>query len=360
MSRIKSLRFQLVLSLLVLAAQMPLASATVTYVVGSCKNPLNPIVTITQALQKTPQPNVVEVCPGTYAEQVVITFPVTVEGIPGGSSDQAIISAQSVSLTTVPDDEGDTLAPQVLVSNSAGEVILSNLTVDGTGNTVAFPDHMVGVFYLNSPGTLNHLTIQNQTAPGDRGTGIWLEGGLANPSVTVENNNLQNFEYYGINTEFNSGNTSQLTATIKGNDLASNNATGISVGGWTTATVTSNLISGGSTGIAMGNVGGSVSGNKVVSTGNGITLETNDVSVTANTIYGTSNIGIYVLSTAPVTGNTIVQSSRYAIEFQCFAGGNVHSNTILNAAIGLNDVKSGVVSPNTYYNVSQIRPSGGC
>lgn len=359
MSRLKSLLFLLVLSLLVLVAQVPLASAVVTYAVGSCKPSLPSFTTINGALAATPAPNVVEVCPGTYAEQVVITFPVTLEGISASNLDQVIISAQSVGLGIVADDLGDTLAPQVFVSNPGGEVNLSNLIVDGSMNNVAFPDFMVGIFYLNSPGTLNHLTVQNQTAPGNRGVGVWLAGGPANPSVAVENNNLQNFEYYGINVETNSS-TSELTATIKGNDLASSNATGINLGGGVTASVTGNVISGGSTGVFIGNVGGSVSGNKVVSTSNGIVLQSNGVPVTSNTIYGTSNIGISAFGSALVTGNTIVQSSRYAIEFNCFAGNIVHSNTILDAVIGLNDVPSGAVSTNTYYNVSQIKPGGSC
>ena len=52
MSRIKSLLF-----LLALAAQGSLASATVTYVVGTCKNSNNTITSITQALQTAPRPN---------------------------------------------------------------------------------------------------------------------------------------------------------------------------------------------------------------------------------------------------------------------------------------------------------------
>lgn len=352
MLRTKSLLF-----LLILAAQVPVASAKVV-VVGTCNPSLPTFQHIQDALNATPAPTVVEVCPGTYAEQVTIIHPVTLEGISASNMDQVVITAPSTGLTTVIDDEGDSLAPQVLVSNSAGAVTLSNLTVDGSNSAVAFPSFMVGVLYLNSPGTLEHLIIQNQTAPGNRAVGVWLEGGSANPLVTVENNYLQKFEYYGINAETNS-NTSELTAAIKGNDLTSSNATGISVGGGVTATVTGNVITGGNTGISMGNVAGSVSKNTVVGTSNGITLETNGVSVTTNTVWNTSNIGIYVFSTALVTGNMVAQSSRYAIEFQCYAGKNVHSNTILNAAIGLNDVPTGVISTNTYYNVSQVNP-GGC
>src|SRR5271163_4788165 len=101
MSRIKPLLF-----LLALAAQASLASATVTYVVGTCKNSNNTITSITQALQTIPQPNVVEVCPGYYVEQVVITFPVTLEGISDDSTAAVYIQPPSSGLVTTTTDSG--------------------------------------------------------------------------------------------------------------------------------------------------------------------------------------------------------------------------------------------------------------
>lgn len=362
MSRIKTLVF-----LLALTAQLPLASAkTITYAVGTCEPKLVSFTTISSALAATPPPNVVEVCPGTYKEQILITFPVTLEGVSVGNSDQAIIAPPPGGLViNAYDDRGDDLAAQVVVQNAGGEVDLTNLTVDATGNDIIGRSiAIVGVFYQNTPGTVNRLTIQNQNGNLE-GVGIWLEGGSANPSITMENSNLQNFDFAGIEgeTETLSG-TSELTATIKGNDLASSfdGSNGFLFLFGLTASVTDNLINGGTGGMLIygGNI--SVSKNTIVSADIGIDVENDSISVTSNTIYNTATgtgTGIVANSAvAPVTGNTIVRFPT-GIDFKCTAGNNVHSNTILVAGNGLLNVPTGTVSANTYYNLGTMS-SGGC
>src|SRR5208282_2606517 len=102
-------------------------------VVGTCKNSNNTMTSITQALQTIPQPNVVEICPGYYVEQVVITFPVTVEGISDESTAAVYIQPPSSGLVTTTTDSGTTIAAQVWVNNAGGEVNLTNLEVNGAG-----------------------------------------------------------------------------------------------------------------------------------------------------------------------------------------------------------------------------------
>ena len=388
MSRLKYL-----LLLFALAAQVPLASATVTYVVGTCKPsfPLSSIFThINDALKATPPPNVVEVCPGTYAEQVVISRPVTIEGISDGSSSGATITVPSGGLaSTASDDLGDgfLLAPQVWVDNVSGEVNLTNFTVVVTYNSV----FDIGVFYQNSPGTMNHLTIQNPSANG-LGFGVWLEGGSANPSVTLENSNLQGL-LVGIFAETNSS-TSELTATIKGNYMSPapsstfGSTIGISLGSdlenaapGATADMSGNLITGGDIGIAITGAEGSASKNTIVGAqafgiADGVIgpngLFANSVAVTSNTIYnigpnggdlpGGEGMILFTSSVPPVTGNTIV-AAGIGIDLECTAGNNVHSNTILGTGDGLLNVPSGALTTNTYYNVGTLRSSnivGGC
>jgi hypothetical protein len=361
MSRIRSLLF-----LLVLSAQVPLASATVTYVVGTCQQTL--YTSIQAALDATPSPSVVKVCPGTYAEQVVITKPVTLEGISNGASSRATIAVPSGGLVVnATDSSGELLAVQVWVDNVNGEVSLSNLTVDGTGSNITGGTLTVGVFYHNSPGTVNHLTIQNQNGIFN-GVGVFLDGGSANPSVTVENSNVQGFDNVGILAGTNSA-TSALTAAIVGNDLASSVSSagfafGIDVGLGATVSVSGNLLAPG-LGIGITSFEGSVSKNTVLGVANR-GIETQFASVTSNTIFNTtSNLPVTPFSlfvgssTALVTGNTIVQSAVFnAIDFICAAGNNVHSNTIMGAGGGLINVPTGVVSANKYYNVGTI--SSGC
>jgi hypothetical protein len=372
MSRIRSLLF-----LLTLAAQVPLASATVTYVVGPCKPSLPSYGTIMGALGATPPPNVVEVCPGTYNEQVVITSPVTIEGITIGNSTQAIIAVPAGGLVVnFTDSYGQSVAAQVLVENASGEVNLSNLTVDGTGNKVTGSAYIwvVGVLYANSSGTMNHLATQNQNGNG-LGVGVRLEGGSANPSVTLENSNLQGFDNTGVKAETNSS-SAELTATIKDNYLTatfpgfSADLVAIGIYPGATASVSGNLIAPGFTyGISVDE--GSVSKNIVVSSDYRGILSTG-ASVTSNTVYNSGanlsyppGAAIWVSSSvAPVTGNIIAQPGTTpvgnvgnAIDLDCTAGNNVHSNTILGAANALLNVATGANPINTIYSAGTLSGS---
>jgi hypothetical protein len=312
------------------------------------------------ALAATPPPNVVEICPGGYPEQVVITFPVTLEGISAGNSGTASIYPPSAGLVANASDEfGDSLAVQVLVKDVRGEVNLSNLALDEYTNNVTGNVDVVGVFYQNSSGTLNHMDIENVYGNG-LGVAVWVDGGSNTPTVTVENSDLQRFDYAGaVVKSYNPA----LTVNIKGNDVASGypNADGIYLMEGGNTSVGDNLIANLAQGVLIEGGKATISKNKIVGTGVGIDIETDDVSVTSNTIDDGVGFAIGILASsavAPVTENTIAQSN-YAIIFNCVAGTNVHSNTIMDAVMGLYSVPTGISSANTYYNVG-TNSSGGC
>lgn len=356
MSRIKSLLF-----VLALAAPMPLASVTVTYAVGTCLPKLTSFSTIQGALNATPAPNVVKVCPGNYGEQIVIGNPVTVEGVRSANGGEANILVPSGGLkVNATNDFGQAMAAQVFVQ-SGGPVNLTNLTVDGYYNAATGSTNVVGVFYHGSSGTLNQLVVQNQNGNG-RGYGIWLAGGIPAAYVTVENSNLQWFDAAGLYLETNSS-LSELSATIKGNGLSSTfaNSNEIQLIQGLTASVTENLVTAGYGGIVIDGGQGTVSKNTVASTPLGIDLETDEVSVTYNKVYNTlGGYGIGVIANsavASVTGNTISQTP-IGIFLECKGGTNVHANTILDAFYGLYETPAAVGS-NTYYNVKTIN-AGGC
>jgi hypothetical protein len=364
MTRTKTLLFALALGV-----QVPLASAKITYAVGTCEPKFPSYPTISAAVGATPPPNVVEVCPGTYNEQVVITTAMTVEGISLNNSTQAIIAVPSGGLVN---NTGEG-AVQLLVQNVSGEVNVSNLTVDAAGNNTGLP---IGVMFQNSSGTMSHLTVQNQSGSGF-GIGVFLEGGSANPSVTLENSNVQAFDYEGIAVGTFPG-PSVLTATVKGNFVGpgtgSNFPTGIILQPGTTPFISGNLITGGSigsTGISINDTeGGSISKNTIVSeVFYGIVVLSGNTPVSSNIIYNStyasySNYGdgLAVWSSVPsVTGNTIVAVGT-GIDLICRASANVHSNTIQDAPGGLWDVPFGDPA-NTFYSVGTIRGTeyvGGC
>ncbi len=81
------------LSAMALGMGAPQVSAAgVTYIVGTCVSGTH-FSTIQKALDASPAPDTVKVCPGQYAEQITIGHPVTLEGIAQGNGAQARIVA---------------------------------------------------------------------------------------------------------------------------------------------------------------------------------------------------------------------------------------------------------------------------
>src|SRR2546422_9895547 len=99
-----------------------------------------------------------------------------------------------------------------LTTLRVGPVNISNIVVDGTGNGVTTCHPVIlGMFYENSAGTVNHVAIRNQIGNGC-GEGFLAEGGSPVPSVTFENSSVHNVDV-GIFTE------NQVAVTIKQNDV---------------------------------------------------------------------------------------------------------------------------------------------
>jgi len=342
--------------LLLLAATFAVAAST-TYVVGACLPSLPTYPTISDALAAVPPPLTIKVCPGTYNEQVEITYGVTLEGISSGDSGQAIIAPPSGGLAlnaTV--ENGAAAAAQVWVNGASGPVNISNLTIDATGNQSP-NGFIIGVLYENSAGTVNHITTRYQNTNFE-GMGVWLEGGSSNPSVTIENSSIHDFDYQGIFAETFRQSTPELTATIKNNTVVSNVLFigGISLGGGETSTVSGNLVMGMTFGItSQEGSSGSISDNTVANISNGFGIEVaGSQSVTSNRLYGVNTTGIYVgTNSGPVTGNTITNSPT-GIEMGCNTGLTVHSNTLIDTVTGLDGLAHGAQSINSYYNVSTI------
>jgi pectin methylesterase-like acyl-CoA thioesterase len=71
-----------------LFGQMSRAS---TVQVGGCKTGLTNFPTISAAVTAVPSGSIIEVCPGTYPEQVVINKNLTLDGIASGTMDAPTI-----------------------------------------------------------------------------------------------------------------------------------------------------------------------------------------------------------------------------------------------------------------------------
>ena len=330
-----------------------LFAATVAVGPPACQPSLVHFSTIQAAVTAVPSGSTVLVCPGTYPEQVTITQPLTLKGITSGNSGQAVIAPPVGGLVTNAVDEfGTTLALQLWVDNvSGGPVNISDITVDGSGNGVTTCHPVIlGIFYENSSGTANEVTIRNQKGNGC-GEGFLAEGGGTLPTVIIENSSIHDTDT-GIYTQ------NQVTVTIKENDV---NVPGLGMffdeGG--SNTVSGNIVIAGFEGIgAKAGAAGSVSGNTVMNTQFGIVAQSDGVSFTSNKVFNSSVIGIEVLTSAAAIQRNSITNSQVGIEFNCSANPNVIHNTIGEAQTGIDQVPASLAAPNTYFNVSTIRTSG--
>jgi hypothetical protein len=330
-----------------------------TYQVGGCKPRLRNFTTIGAALAATPAPDVVQVCPGTYPEQIEITQGVTLEGIASGNSEQAIIAVPSGGLM-VNASLGGTIpfAAQLWVNNATGPVTVQDITVDGTG--IALAGLYAGIFYQNSAGTVNRVATRNQST--GNGQEISVEGGASNPSVTVQNSSVHDFEHTGIYADSFGGG---LDLTVKGNNVSNPNGSGVGIGTLqlTTVKIANNVVTGTGYGIQTNQGTGSISGNTVANFfAFGITPDQDGIAVTGNEILNGSSVGvgIVMLSAGVTIRNNSITNTLTGIEFECVANGNVQSNTIMDAATGLSDVPPSVTTTNSYFNVGILRSGGGC
>jgi hypothetical protein len=351
----------LLVVVLTFSAQLASAFTLTVYQVGKCR-PVRKFPaynSISAALAANPAPDAVEVCPGTYYEQIEITRPVILVGISSGNAGQVIIAPPAGGLVTNTSDEyGNQIAAQIWVNNAVGPVTITDITVDGAGNGVTSFTVVAGIFYQNSPGTVNRVEARNQQNYYTQGMGILVDGGASNPSVTIENSSFRDSDYSGIKIETNSS-PSNVTAFIKGNySKPVGYGSGIYIRD-ATATITNNYISDAYSGIyTTGGATGSISGNTLMDSQFGIDVSTSAVPVTSNKIFNSSEEGISFRSaTAAIQGNTIVDSF-VGIEFSCIANGNVNGNTIIDAGTALDMVPLATSSSNSYSNVATIRT--GC
>jgi len=356
-------------------------AASVTYIVGSCKSGTQ-FSTIQSALDASPAPNTVEVCPGTYLEQVMISHPVTLEGIAEGNGSLAQIelpSGYTANGSVMVEGETEPAVTQVYVNDvSGGSVNLTNLNVNGVGFGTS-GGIFIGVLYNDSSGTINQVTTSAQNNDGGAinvdGWGMWIQGGGSKPSVTVENSSVHDFSEGGI-LAVGATNAPDLTMTIK-NNVVSSDAQGtvnVLLEEGTDPTVSGNIVSGGGTGIFAFAPTGSITGNTLLGSQIGIELLADGVAVTSNKIYGATEYGIDLsalsLTKSIVENNTIRtvksassdDSDGIGINLRCnkIRSSQVNSNTIMDAFDGYGNAPAGFAGSNTFVGLFSNVDNGTC
>jgi len=365
-----------------------------TVVVGSCRN-LVQFSTIAAAITAVPSGSIIQICPGTYTEQLSINKSLTLTGVPSGTSDAIVILPPSGGLSgnATSLSSGNPIAAQVWILGPA-TVNMNNIIVDSVGNgqSGCGQPTLVGILYQNATGTLNHVVTRNQwvgASESDAGSngcqtglGIFAQsGGGGTSKLSVIASSVHDYQKNGI-----TGNEVGTTLIVINSDVAGQGATngaaenGVQIGFGAAGTVSGSLViddvwapdtlsdpGDAAAGIllfdaAAGNT--TVKGNTVGNTQFGIAAVTDTsgegdgASITLNKVFGTrifDAIDVCV-NNSVVQTNTIMNSSESAIHLDASCGatgsGNtVTQNVIVDACTGVlqdSGVSGNTITPNTY------------
>ena len=373
-------------------------SSTVT--VGLCPGPGTHYITIQAAVNAVVSGSTIKVCPGIYAEQVTIPRNLTLIGISNGTSNAAVIVVPSGGLlqNTTSLTSGNPIAAQILVQAPATVVNISNLTVDGNNNGITGGcgvPNPIGIYYQNASGSITRTSVLNEVLGTgltgcQAGLGIFAQsGGGGASTVSITNNNVENYQKNGI-----TGNEVGTNVTITGNTVIGQGPTSgaaensIQIGFGATGTISGNTVGSdvwapdvfGDTGDAAAGLlvyassGVQIASNNVNNTQFGIALAGDPDSGSAdhNTVKLNTVSATHLYDGIDLCGNSNTATSNKIngsdeagvhVDDTCTgATGNTATlNTINSACAGIliGPTASGsTTSPNTYFNVGTLQLSG--
>jgi parallel beta-helix repeat protein len=322
---------------------------------ASCTGAATQYNTIQAAVSAAPSGATIEICPGTYAEQVTITTPLTLKGetYTAGNTGAVVV--------TVPGGTFSGAFTQILIQ--ATSVTLTDIGVDGTNTLSSCGPTLTGIsFAAGSSGTLKEVALRNQYI--SNGTGGYCFAGTpvsANSatSVTITDSSIRNFDSEGTNLTVSSTVTVKTTTVapittgancvyangetveVSGNSMADCNV-GVYVTSTVQGTVSNNTIHSGSGGGFAGVfcfpvcTALTISGNTIFETGVGFGMKTSGgtggVTFENNDVYGTT-YGVYLFGQP---GNTI------------------SNNTFNDAQYGVYGASGNTISGNTYRTVTTL------
>ncbi len=332
------------------------AHATTVFV-GSCH--AHSATTI-QAAISTAGSTVVEVCPGTYPEQLTISKPLILKGIVSGTSDAPVIAPPSGGMATnATSVSGHAVAAQVYVHDTTA-VTIENLALDGTGTSgngiTSCTPELIGIYYQNASGMVNSVIVNNEVLGAglggcQSGLGIFADASSSTSVLTVKGSSVANYQKNGI-----TGDDAGTTMTITGNTVIGQGPTtgaaenGIQLGFGATGKITGNTVlnnvySPGTTG---------ASGILVYASSN-VFVQSNQVGNNQYGIALASDPAYGVADGATVTTNTISRTLLFDGIDVCSNSNTIKSNIIyasdesginLDSSCGSPSGSSNIVSGN--------------
>ncbi|HZQ18921.1 MAG TPA: hypothetical protein VFA90_09370 [Terriglobales bacterium] len=344
--------------LLSLLAAVPAFSATV--VVGTCMPNKVSYDSLTEAVQGVPTGSTIQVCPGTYAEQVVIDKSLTLKGITSGNSAYPMIvppagglNANATGLNNSPFFPNSAIAAQIIVLSGVN-VTINGVALDATGSLPICNAIVVGVLVQDSSAILTDVAIKNQLQIGPppcssaaRGAGILAQNDTTvTQTIKVQNSTFVNAGQ-AIESDGGANNTTISNNSFAGNSASNENAISIVSGN---STIQGNTIADynyPSAGTDINSArfaiymqcpaGGTVANNHISSSQAGIyfapfNCPSAPPSVSGNDISGASLIGIEVSGSGGLFQGNDIRTSLTAIRLSGVAAGNTIQNNTINDA----------------------------
>lgn len=340
---------------LVLLGSVPALAATV--VVGTCMPNRVSYDSLTDAVQGVPPGSTIQVCPGTYAEQVVINKSLTLKGIASGNSAYPVIvppasglAANAVALNLNSFFPNVSVAAQIVIQSGA-VVTINGVTLDTNGSAPLCNAVVAGVLVEDSSATLTDLAVKNQIQPNLTclspavGVGILSQNDTTIGQTTkVQNSTFMNAGQ-AIESDGVSNNVDISNNSFAGNPANNENAITIWNG---TSIIQGNtiadynyppagtVINSASFAILLDCVpSGTVANNHISNSQVGIYLDpgcATGVSVTGNDIFGASLVAIEAGGAGGLIQGNDIRTSLTAIRFSSVAAGNTIQNNTINDA----------------------------
>ena len=350
----------------VLTVQGALAN---TVQVGNCIPNLPTYATISQAVTAVTAGSTVRVCPGSYPEQIIISQPLTLQGVQSGNAGNPTITVPSGGLTkSVVLKNRISLFFQIAVLNTESNLVnIRDLAVDGTNNGVQFPAALAGIYYGNSSGALTRVLTSNQIA-NRSGYGVFMESDdPTSKTISVSASSVRDFDAEGIRS--NDTTPSSLKVSITSNVVITSTVGAQSapngIDSYAPGVISGNRIltqfqpGGTSSGTGIYVVSNTtVSNNTIAGFTVGISLAGNANTARSNNV-SLAGTGMFILG----NGNTVEQSyimnllsGGEAFAFHCSGSSNTVIHNVVNDSYWgiIEDPGTNIISPNTFSNVAQL------
>jgi hypothetical protein len=207
--------------------------------------------TISAAVAAASPGDTIEVCQGTYDEQVKVTTPnLNIDGAGAGST----IIKPSVALPNSSSLFSGAAIYSIVVVDGVTGVTVQDMTIDGADAAAPLAcNTYVGIFYRAASGTVSHTRVTNIFFPAWSGCqgylGIFVQSGNGGPrlnsDVIIDHNTVDNYGKNGITANEAGTSVTITNNTVTGRGAVIDNAqNGVQLGFGAHGKVTDNNISG--------------------------------------------------------------------------------------------------------------------